>query len=348
MANTLKPDERAFTRKVLIVIGLFLLVLFLGKIAPVLMLAFAGVVLATAIRAAATPLARWLRLPELASVTLVSVLALALLIGGGYLFGQRLAEEANALWIALADAWEKFKGFVAKFPVGETAMQSLEGGADAEAVAKVAKGTFTVFGGLADVVLVLMLSAYFAADPHSYRRGLMHLLPRSVRERAAGALDASGVALRKWLIGQLVAMAFVGLLTGIGLALLGVPLAVPLAVLMMLLDFVPVIGPFMAAIPGVLIAFSQSPQLGLYAALVYLAVQFVEGHVVMPLAQKWAVSLPPALSLLGIVAFGLVFGLIGVLFAMPLLVVTTVLVQKLYVERLDRAASETAVTSPER
>ena len=86
---------------------------------------------------------------------------------------------------------------------------------------------------------------------------------------------------------------------------------------------------------GLLIAFSQSPQLALYAAMVYLAVQFVEGHVVMPMAQKWAVAMPPALALLGIVAFGLVFGLIGALFAMPLLVVTMVLVQKLYVEVIE-------------
>ena len=336
MANALTSDERAFTRKALIVIGLILLVLFLGKIAPVLMLAFAGAVLAVAIRAASTPLARRLRLPDLVAVSLVSILALALLIGAGFLFGQRLAEEAAALWVAIEEAWQKFREFVGKVPVGDNAMQSLESGTDPEAIGKVAKGTFTVFGGLADVVLVLFLAAYFAADPRSYRRGLMHLLPQSVRERAGRALDASGVALRKWLIGQLVAMVAVGVLTGIGLTLLGVPLAVPLAILMMLLDFVPVIGPFVAAIPGVLIAFSQSPELGLYAALVYLGVQFVEGNIVMPLAQKWAVSVPPALSLLGIVAFGLVFGVIGVLFAMPLLVVTMVLVQKLYIERLDQ------------
>jgi predicted PurR-regulated permease PerM len=336
MANALKPEERTFTRKVLLVAGIFILVLFLWKIAPVLMLAFAGVVIATAIRAASDPLARWLRLPDLVAVSLVSILALAVLIGGGYFFGQRLAEEATALWIAIEEAWEKFREFVGKIPIGENAMENLEAGADPQAIGKVAKGTFTVFGGIADVVLVLFLAAYFAADPRTYRRGLVHLLPQTVRERAARALDASGLALKKWLVGQLLAMLSVGVLTGIGLVLLGVPLAIPLAILMMLLDFVPVIGPFIAAIPGVLIAFSKSPELGLYAALVYLGVQFVEGNIVMPLAQKWAVSVPPALSLLGIVAFGLVFGVIGVLFAMPLLVVTMVLVQKLYIEPLDK------------
>ncbi|HYC37937.1 MAG TPA: AI-2E family transporter [Usitatibacter sp.] len=334
-ANT--KVEPAFHRKALIVIGLLVLALFLWKIAPVLLLAFAGVVFATMIRAAAVPLSRRTGMPDLLAVSIVGGLGLLLLIAAGYLFGQRVTEEANALWTALGDAWTKFEQFVSKFPIGQTAMEGMKsGGTDSQAMAKVAKGTFTVFGAVADVFLVIFLAFYLAADPRTYRRGLMHLVPKPVRERVEGALDASGVALRKWLLGQLAAMLAVGLLTGLGLWAIGVPLAIPLAILSALLDFVPVIGPFIAAFPGVLIAFSQSPELGLYAALVYLAVQFVEGNIVMPLAQKWAVSVPPALSLLGIVAFGVVFGLAGVLFAMPLLVVTMVMVQKLYVDRIER------------
>jgi predicted PurR-regulated permease PerM len=299
MTATAKAAAPAFTRKVLITAGIVILALFLWKIAPVLMLAFAGVV------------------------------------GGTYLFGQRVAEQAQELWSALAEAWEKFRAFVSRFPLGETAMQNVKDGTDADALAKVAKGTVTVFGAVADVILVFFLAAYFAVSPRSYRDGLVRLAPPSGRDRWGEALDASGVALRKWLTGQLGAMAAVGTLTGIGLWAIGVPLAVPLAILSMLLDFVPVIGPFIAAIPGVLIAFSHSPQLALYAAIVYFTVQFIEGHLILPLAQKWAVALPPALSLLGIVAFGLLFGLIGVLFAMPLLVVAMVLVRKLYVEAIE-------------
>ena len=336
MTTTSRSAEPAFTRKVLITAGIAILALFLWKIAPVLMLAFAGVVMATVIRAAAVPLARRLKWSETVAVSIVTVLIAVLLLGGGYLFGQQIAEQAQAMWTALKEAWEKFEEFVSRFPIGQTAMENMRHGTDADAVAKVAKGTVTVFGAFADVLLVMFLAAYLAVSPQTYRNGLLRLMPPSVRERVGDALDASGVALRKWLIGQLGAMVFVGVLTGIGLAAIGVPLAVPLAILMMLLDFVPVIGPFIAAIPGVLIAFSQSPQLALYAAMVYLGVQFVEGHVVMPLAQKWAVALPPALALLGIVAFGLVFGLIGVLFAMPLLVVAMVLVQKLYVETIEK------------
>ena len=335
MNRTPQASEPAFTRKVLITVGIVVLALFLWKIAPVLMLMFAGIVFATAIRAGSVPLSRRTGMSDLVAVSLVSVMGLALFLGFSVLFGQQVAEQANQLWTALREAWAKFEEFVSKFPIGQTAMENVQSGTDTEAIAKVAKGTFTAFGALADVFLVLFLALYFAADPKSYRRGFLRLVPSGARERVGDALDASGAALRKWLVGQLGAMLAVGVFTFIGLWAIGVPLALPLAILSALLDFVPVIGPFVAAIPGLLIAFSHSPQMALYAALVYLAVQFVEGNIIMPLAQKWAVSVPPALSLLGIVGFGLVFGLAGVLFAMPLLVVTLVMVQKLYVEPLE-------------
>lgn len=334
-AEDANHKPRLFTRHVLIVLGLVTLALFLWKVAPVFMLAFAGIVLATAIRAGAVPLSRLLHIPEMASVAVVSLLMLLVLIGGGYLFGNQIAEQAQEMWDAIREAYEKFEQFLSASPMGETVVWNLKGATSSEAMGKVAQGTFTVFGAFADVVLVLFVALYFAADPRTYRNGVVLLFPPAARQKVGESIDAAGMALRKWLVGQLAAMVAVGILTGVGLWAIGVPMALPLGILSGLLDFVPVLGPLVAAIPGVLIAFAVGPEVGLYAALVYIAVQFVEGNIVLPLAQKWAVSLPPVLSLLGIVAFGLIFGLIGVLFAMPLLVVTMVLVQKLYVERFE-------------
>jgi predicted PurR-regulated permease PerM len=200
---------------------------------------------------------------------------------------------------------------------------------------KALKGTVGFFGAIADTVLVIFLALYFAVDPRGYRRGFLHLVPKTWRGRVDRALLAAGDALKNWLRGQALAMLVVGVLTAAGLWLVGVPLAIPLGLLSGVLDFVPFIGPLVAAVPGLLVAFSQGEDVALYALIVYLVVQFVEGNIVLPMAQKWAVSLPPVLSLLGIVAFGLVFGPLGVLFAMPLTVVLVVLVQKLYIEKID-------------
>jgi predicted PurR-regulated permease PerM len=131
-------------------------------------------------------------------------------------------------------------------------------------------------------------------------------------------------------------MVAVGTAVTLGLTVVGVPLALPLGILYGICEFVPVAGPIVGAIFGLLIAFTQGPQVMLYAALIYLVVQFAEGHFILPMVQKWAVSLPPAMGLLGVVVFGLIFGVPGVLFAMPLLVVTATLVRKLYVEPMER------------
>lgn len=329
------PPLPTFTRHTLLVLGLIAVALFLWKIAPVLMLAFAGVVLAVAVRAGSVPLARRLRLPDSLAVGAVFALGFAVVVAGGYFFGKQISDQTDQLWSAISEAAAKIKERMEVSPLGGWLIDYAESAADPEAMTKALKGTATVFGAAADVVLVLFLALYFATDPGAYKRGFLHLLPKTLRQRVGNALEAASTALHKWLKGQFFAMVVVGVLTGAGLWAVGVPLAIPLGILSGLLDFVPFIGPLLAAVPGILVAFSQGEDVALYAAMVYLAVQFIEGNLVMPLAQKWAVSLPPVLSLLGIVAFGIVFGPMGVLFAMPLTVVIVVLVQKLYVDRLD-------------
>ena len=324
-----------FARFALVALGLLALALLAVQLSTVLMLAFAGIVLAAVIRSASTPLRNRTGMRDVWAVSLVSFAFAVVLVGGLALFGQQVATQAQELLAAIQGAWEKIQERVSASPLGTQVLESVKtttGGE--ETMSKVAKGTFTAFGALGDLVLVLFLAVYLAADPATYRNGLLLLLPKGARPRVGEALDASGVALRKWLLGQLGAMLFVGILTAIGLWMAGVPLAIPLGILSGLLDFVPVIGPLVAAIPGVLIALGQGPEVAFYAVLVYVIVQFVEGNVVMPLAQKWAVSMPPALALVAIVAFGVIFGIPGVLFALPLTVVLMVLVQKLYVERL--------------
>jgi predicted PurR-regulated permease PerM len=331
-------ETRSVARNVLVAIGLVTLALFLWKILPVLMLAFAGIVLATAIHAGSEPIARRLHIPDAIAVAIVVVLFAAFLAGVGWLFGTSIAEQARELSDAIPNALDKLQQYLQRTEVGSHVSGELKSLVSADNMARVAKGTVTVFGGVLDVLLVLVLSLYLAANPESYRRGALHLLPPGSRKRVDRALEDAVSKLRRWLLGQLVSMVVVGIATAIGLWMAGVPMPFALGLLSGLLDFVPVIGPLAAAVPGVLVAFAQGPDVALWAVVVYMVVQFCEGHFIVPLVQRWAVSLPPAVGLLGAEVFGLLFGLIGELYAMPLLVVVVSLVQDLYVRRLDHAA----------
>ncbi|MGZ5038837.1 MAG: AI-2E family transporter [Usitatibacter sp.] len=324
--------EPNYASKVVVTLALVAIAVLLWKIVPVLMLVFAGIVFATALRTASDVLTRRFRMRPAIAVAIVVVAVLAALGGGGYLFGERLSEEAGATWEAIGEAQARLEKALEGSAFGRSFVEQLHTATSPETLAKVAKGTFTAFGVIADIGLVLFLAVYLAIDPATYRKGLLVLLPAALRPRVDAALGVAGVQLRKWLLGQLGAMATVGILIGVALALVGVRLALPLGILSALLEFVPVVGPIAALVIGVLVALAQDPGIALYAAIVYGVVLFVEGNVIIPLAQKWAVALPPALGLIGIAVFGILFGLVGVLFAMPLLVVVVALVQELYVE----------------
>ena len=127
-------------------------------------------------------------------------------------------------------------------------------------------------------------------------------------------------------------MAATGILTGLGLWLLGIPLALTLALLAAVLTFVPYVGAFLSAIPALLLGIVQGPVTALYVGLLYIAVQFVEGYLITPLVQQETVSLPPALTIGSLVLFGALFGPMGIMLGTPLAAVGIVLVRMAYVE----------------
>ena len=138
-------------------------------------------------------------------------------------------------------------------------------------------------------------------------------------------------ALRLWLKGQLIAMVAVGLLVGLGLWALGMPSALALGLLAGMLEFIPFAGPLIAAIPAILLALAVGPDMALWVLLLYFAVQQFEGYVLTPLVQQYAVDLPGVVLLFSLLAFGTLFGTLGLILAAPLTVVSYVLVKRLYV-----------------
>jgi predicted PurR-regulated permease PerM len=327
-----EPRERGFTVRVLIALGMVAALVALWRAADVVMVAFGGVLLAVALRALADLISRYTPLPEPAALP-GAVLVVAAPIGiAAWLVGDTLANQFGQLADQLPAALDKVRAWLAQNAAGRALLGSFDAADGTASVSRIAGAAITTLGAITNVLVVLVLGIYLAVDPGLYRRGALRLVPPAHRARAAETLGAVADALRKWLGGAAIAMLVVGCVIGLGLWALDVPFAFSLAVIAALLEFVPFVGPIVAAVPAVLVGFAQSPSTALYVAALFLAVQQLEGYLLTPLVQRWAVSLPPALAVLAVLVFGALIGLPGALFAVPLLVVVTVVVRKLYIE----------------
>jgi len=190
----------------------------------------------------------------------------------------------------------------------------------------------SVIGAVGGLVIVLFIAMYVAAQPGLYRAGILHLIPHRRRDRAGELLTTLRDTLRQWLVARLMAMVIIGVLTGLALAGLGVKAAAALGVLAGLMEFVPFFGPVISAIPAIGIALVDSPQQALYVALLYLVMQQLEGNVITPLILKKRLDIPPVMTVVAVSALGVVFGVLGMLIAEPLLAVCLVTAKMLYVQ----------------
>ena len=185
---------------------------------------------------------------------------------------------------------------------------------------------------LANTLVITFLGLLFSFDPGAYRDGVVLLVKPSLRDRARAVLDEMGGVLRSWLVGQLIRIVLMTACVWLALYLLGLPGAFLLGAQAGLSNFVPYLGPILAAFPVGLVAMPLGLSMVIWAVGIYTVIQSIEGYVIGPLIQRQAVELPPAWTLVAIVLFGSLFGVWGIALAMPLLAIGRVAVLRLYVE----------------
>ncbi len=338
MASPQSSETGEFTRRVLIATAIVAVAFLLWKLRFVLVLLFGAVLIATIIRAIAAPFSKHLRFPDGLAVATSFLLMVAVVVGASWLFGAQLTAQTHQLTNALPDAIDRLDEWLAQFgfnhPIQSYVDQFHNRGE--QLVSRFGGLLSATTNALAYFLIVISGGVFLASEPRFYRAGVIKLVPAAKRNLIGEAMDESETALRLWLKGQLIAMCVIGAMTAAGLWLLGIDSWLVLGLLAGIFEFIPYAGPILSAVPGVLIALLSGPELALWTALMYFAVQHSEAYLIQPVIAQVAVELPAVVLLFSLLAFALLFGIVGIFFAAPMTVVTYVLVKRLYVvEALD-------------
>lgn len=331
---------RGEVKRAAVWIGMATLVAAVVFMAQPLLVIFAGLVFAAMIDGGARLLGRVLPIGRHWRVGLVLLGAVGFLGWTAWFAGSQLAVQAAQLpatveaQIMRALNWLEAHGM----HVGSADMKSLieqaMGG-----VGQLTRVVGGLVGGATTMFLVLVLGIYIAAEPRLYQRGIAWMLPMDRREHFHGTAALMGKSLRMLMFGRLLGMTLEGICTWILLALYGVPMSGLLGLLTGLLAFLPNVGAPVSGLIMVLVGFSGGTSMGLYCVGVYIAVQTIDGNIVVPMVAKKTVDLAPALVLGAQLIMGAMFGIIGLALADPMVAMIKIWLER-HSDRNAQAAAE--------
>ena len=338
-----ETPQTSFAKRVLINISLVLLVvlliIFLVYVFDVVLLLFGAILVAIFLHGLANILRRYLRLSEGLSVLLVSALLIAVLVLAIWLLAPSVAEQVRNLRAELPKSLENVVAYLSNYSWGRLILEQMPDSNEiiekvntSNVLSRVGSFFSSTVGILTNLALMLLLSIYLATEPKTYITGFTKLFPQARRKRVREILYEIGETLSWFLIGKGASMLFIGLVTWIGLSIIGVPLALTLGLIAGLLSFVPNFGPIFSAVPAILLAFIDSPTSALSTAALFVGVQLVESNLVTPMIERRTVELPPVLTIASQLALAILFGAVGLILATPILAVVMVLVQTLYIQ----------------
>jgi len=336
-------DARAVYRAVLLAAGLLLIGLLFPRLVTLLVAIFATVLFAIPLAMTADYLERF-KVPRVLG-------ALSALVGG-------IAILALLLFLLIPPFIDQTNEFVDTVPgvvddlsadfANLTGDEPQEVGADVQSffegytenperllgpLTSVGFSIVTILGAL---IFMAITAFYIAVRPQPLISGIQALFPPARREEALHVMERLRESWVGWMEGVLVDMLVSGVLLYIGLTLIGLDLAIFFAVFGALLVVIPYFGSVIGGIPPVLFAFTDSPEKALLALGVYIAVQQIEGNLIIPLVMAQRVKLHPALIAIGVVVVGQLFGLIGLFVAVPIISAAVILTDELWVKPNER------------
>jgi predicted PurR-regulated permease PerM len=264
----------------------------------------------------------------------ISILGTLILIAGFFwLIGSRIQTQVAELSDTLPKTIEKARNQLEGNKLGDKIIEEITSQTSAKKLENFAKGFFkSTFGVFGDLYVVLFIGVFLTVSPEKYIAGVIKLIPSKGQKKAKLIFTTLGLQLRNWLKGTLLSMSVVFVFTAIGLAIMGIPLWLVLALLAGLLSFIPNFGPILALIPAVLVGLMDGPETALWVVGLYLLIQFVESNFITTIIQQKMINLPPALIISAQMILGALTGSWGLILSTPLTAIIIVLIKSLYIE----------------
>ena len=333
------PRLRREAQKAAIWIGLALLAAMVVFFAQPLLVIFGGIVFAAMIDGGARLLGRVLPIGRGWRIGIVLLLTAAFLIWAGYFTGSQIASQAAEMPAIIERqvqrllGWAQNHGFEVSAADFNGIMQQMATG-----VGPVTRALGGVLGFVTTMFLIVVLGIYIALEPRLYERGIAWMLPADERPYLAETINRMARSMRRLLAGRLLGMVIEGVATWLALELYGVPMAALLGLLTGLLAFLPNIGAPISGALMVLVGFSGGAEMALYCVAVYVVIQVVDSYIIIPMVAKETVDLAPALVLGAQLVFGVMFGILGLALADPIVAMIKILLER----RSERSQDEAA------
>lgn len=311
----------------------------LWQLRPVLLLLFAATLVAIVLDGVARAIQRHLAMHRAVALSMSAVLIFGSVAAVIWLFGAELVRQINHLAELIPGGWEDLSERVGHQRLNDVVERLTPSGNN---IFSIVQTILSFVSGMVSATLLAMLGGVFlATQPRTYRDGFLLLLPTTWEAKAEETLTAIGTSLRRFIRGQLVSMLFVGSTVFIGMWAIGAPSPLALGVIAAILGFIPVVGPLMAAAPGVLVGLTMGQDAIWQVVLIYFVIQQIDGNLVNAIVMRHSVQIPPAVTMFALFAVGVTFGPAGLILGGPITVLVFVLVRKLWVEeRLGKTIAD--------
>lgn len=297
------------------------------ELRSILMLVFLSFILASGMRAPVDYLEDHFPLPRIVAILISYIVFLSLVF---LLFSVMIPAFAGET-VNLVQKLQIFFPFPAIEPYINSSLsqltQQLSG-----LTSNVFRATLGAFSIIINFFTMLVLTFYLLLERRHMRVFLKNLLGEELKERVVQVILKMENRLGGWVRGEVSLILVIGVMSYIGLLLLNIEYALPLAILAGLLEIIPIVGPIVSAIPAIIIAFSisSSPWLALAVAALYFLIQQLENHIIVPVIMRQTVGIPPVITIIAILIGGQLGGIIGALLSIPIFICLQILFQEFF------------------